>query len=318
MQSAFVTGGSGFLGGHLIAGLCERGVHVRALARSRASSAAVAKLGAEPIGGDLDDVTAMTAGMRGVDVVFHAAAFAKQHGSRREFFQANVAGTEHVLRAARDAHVRRLVHIGTEAVLAEGRPIVNADESVPRARRPAGLYPLTKGLAEARVLAANSAELETVVVRPRLIWGPGDTSVLPELVATVRAGRWAWIAGGHYLTSTCHVDNVVEGALLAATHGRPGDIYFLTDGEPVEFRAFISALLRSRGAEPGAREVPRWFVRALATLTSWMPRPPITKTAIALAGVEVTVSDQKARRELGYTGRTTREAGLHALTQTTA
>src|SRR5687768_15001343 len=106
MESAFVTGGSGFLGGHLIAELCRRGVRVRALARSRAASAAVASLGAESIGGDLQDVTAMTAGMRGVDVVFHAAAFAKQHGTRRDFFQANVAGTEQLLRAARDAHVR--------------------------------------------------------------------------------------------------------------------------------------------------------------------------------------------------------------------
>lgn len=313
MQSAFITGGSGFLGGHLITGLRRQGVSVRALARSPGARASVEALGAEAVPGDLDDVAAMEAGMRGVDVVFHAAAYAKQHGPRADFFRTNVTGTEHVLRAAENAGVRRLVHVGTEAVLAEGQPIVRADESVPRARRPAGLYPLTKGLAEERVLAANGPKLETVVIRPRLIWGPNDTSVLAELVANVRAGRWAWIAGGHYLTSTCHVDNVVEGALLAATRGRPGEIYFLTDGEPVEFRSFISALLRTQGAEPGAREVPRWLVRLLARLTRWMKAPPITATAVALAGVEVTVRDDKARRELGYVGHTTREQGLTAL-----
>jgi nucleoside-diphosphate-sugar epimerase len=313
MKSAFVTGGSGFLGRHLIRGLARQGVTVRALARSRSASAAVEALGAKSIGGDLDDLSAMEAGMRGVDVVFHAAAFAKQHGTRQEFFHANVTGTEHVLSTARSAGVRRLVHIGTEAVLASGKPIVGADENLPRARHPAGLYPLTKGLAEARVLAANSPELQTVVVRPRLIWGPDDTSVLAELVETVRSGRFAWIAGGHYLTSTCHVDNVVEGAILAATRGRPGEIYFLTDGEPVEFRSFIGALLRTQGVDPGTREVPRWLVRLLAALTGWMRTPPITKTAVALAGVEVTVRDHKARRELGYVGQTTREAGLRAL-----
>jgi nucleoside-diphosphate-sugar epimerase len=313
MHTAFVTGGSGFLGGHLIAGLCRQNVSVRALARSDHASGAVRALGAEPISGDLDDVRAMSEGMRGCDVVFHAAAYAKQHGSRLAFFQANVGGTEQVVAAARSAGVRRLVHIGTEAVLADGKPIVRADESVPRAAHPAGLYPLTKGLAEAAVLAANSAQLETVVVRPRFIWGPNDTSVLAELVASVRAGRWAWIDGGHYLTSTCHVDNVVEGALLAAERGRPGEIYFLTDGEPVEFRSFIGELLRTQGVEPGAREVPRWLVRTLAALTSWMREPPVTKTAVALAGVEVTVRDDKARRELGYIGRTTRQQGLDAL-----
>src|SRR6185437_7199560 len=115
----------------------------------------------------------------------------------------------------------------------DGKPIVNADEARPRAVKPAGLYPLTKGLAEAAVIAAITAGgLETVVVRPRFIWGKGDTSLLPELTETVKRGRFGWIGGGRHLTSTCHVRNVIEGALLAAERGKPGEIYFLTDGEP--------------------------------------------------------------------------------------
>jgi nucleoside-diphosphate-sugar epimerase len=313
MREAFVTGGSGFVGQELIRALAARSIAVRGLARSDQAARAVSEAGATAVRGDLNDRDALEHGMRGCDVVFHAAAFVKQHGSRKEFFEANVAGTEHVLAAARAAAVKRFVHVGTEAVLADGKPIVRADETRPRAARPSGLYPLTKGLAEQAVLAANTAHFETVVIRPRLIWGAGDTTLLPDIIAAVKSGRFAWIDGGHYLTSTCHVQNVVEGALLAAERGRGGEIYFLTDGEPLEFRAFLSELLRTQGVEPGDKEVPRWLVSTLATLTSWMSAPPITKTAVALAGVEVSVVDEKARRELGYRAAYSRAAGLDAM-----
>jgi nucleoside-diphosphate-sugar epimerase len=313
MKSAFITGGSGFVGKHLIRALVARGVAVHALARSDDASRAVTEAGATPVPGDLNDRVVLERGMRDCELVFHAAAYVKQHGSRRAFFAANVEGTAHVLAAAKAAGVKRFVHVGTEAVLADGKPIVRADETRPRAANPAGLYPLTKGLAEAAVLAANAPGFATVVIRPRLIWGAGDTTLLPDIVATVKSGRFAWIDGGHYLTSTCHVENVVEGALLAAEKGRGGEIYFLTDGEPIEFRVFLTDLLRTQGVEPGDKEVPRWLVSALATLTSFMRAPPITKTAVALAGVEVSVRDDKARRELGYRAAVSRDAGLAAM-----
>jgi nucleoside-diphosphate-sugar epimerase len=256
----------------------------------------------------------MTEGMKEHDVVFHAAAHVGQHGKLADFLRSNVAGTERVLAAARAAGVRRVVHVSTEAVLADGEPIVRADEARPYPARPAGPYPISKGLAERAVVAANRlGELETVVVRPRFIWGKGDTSVLPELVEAVRRGRFGWIGGGRYLTSTCHVANVVEGTLLAAERGAPGEIYFLTDGPPVEFRAFVTELLATQGVEAGDREVPRWVARTVAALTGWMKQPPVTKTALALVGGEVTVDDAKARRELGYAGKVTREAGMAEL-----
>lgn len=315
MKRAFVTGGSGFVGKRLIAELADaRGVEARALARSEASAIAVRGAGAEPVRGDLDDVRAMAEGMKECDVVFHAAAHVKAYGRLAEFVRVNVQGTVNALAAARAAGVRRFVHVGTEAVLADGRPIVRADEQRPYPARPAGPYPLTKGEAERAVVAANKpGELETVVVRPRFIWGAGDTSVLPELVQAVRKKKFGWIGGGRYLTSTCHVANVVEGALLAAERGSPGEIYFLTDGEPVEFRSFMTELLATQGVDAGDREVPRWLARTVAALTSWKKQPVVTKTAIALVGNEVTVDDAKARRELGYVGKLTRAAGLAEL-----
>jgi nucleoside-diphosphate-sugar epimerase len=320
IQRAFVTGGSGFVGRNLIAALKGSGAEVRALARSATAMWTVERAGAEPVAGNLDDEAALRAGMSGCDVVFHAAAQIGDWGNFADFYRTNVAGTEHVLAAACTSGVPRLVHISTEAVLIGGPPLVHVDETRPRPRRPVGLDPITKGMAEARVLAADSPGLTTVVVRPRFVWGAGDTSVLPQFVAAVRQGTYAWIDGGRYPTSTCHVANACEGLLLAAEFGRGGEIYFLTDGPPVEVRAFGTALLRTQGLEAGDRSVPRvvaWWA-AVAAEALWRVcglagRPPITRMTVRLIGEEVTVDDAKARRELGYQGRLSYEEGLAAM-----
>jgi nucleoside-diphosphate-sugar epimerase len=320
MATAFVTGGSGFVGRNLLRHLRARDTAVRALARSDEAAETVSALGAEPIRGALADEAAMGAGMQECDVVYHAAARVGAGIRREPFYKANVEGTGNALSAALAAGVPRFVHVSTEAVLANGRPIVKADESVPRAKHPAGLYPLTKGLAEERVLAANSPELETVIVRPRFIWGNDDTVLLPRFARAAESGRFMWFGDGRQLTSTCHVDNACQGLILAAERGRAGQIYFVTDGEPVEFRSFITAMLRTQGVEPGDRRMPRRLAWWLATAGEWTWRlfnfegaPLLTRSAVALIGVEVTVSDAKARRELEYEPLISREEGLRAM-----
>lgn len=316
----FVTGGSGFLGRALIRGLEEKGHQVRALARSDAAVETVRAAGAEPVRGDLADVAVMRDGMNGCQWVFHSAAMAKNWGPRREFIEANVRGTENVLEASLAAGVKRLVHVSTEAVLVGGGPLKNVDETRPLPRYPISHYALTKGMAERQVLAASCPERETVVVRPRFIWGKDDTSVLPELIKAVKDGRFAWIGGGRYLTSTCHVRNVVEGCLLAAEKGKAKEIYFLTDGEPVEFRDFITRMLQTQGVTPGNRAVPHAVAAALAfageAVWSFLrirKQPPLTRFDVKVIGEEVTVNDRKAREELGYRPVMTREEGLREM-----
>lgn len=317
----FVTGGSGFVGQHLLRMLCGAGHQVRALARSPASAAIVAAAGAEPVRGDVTDRDALHQGMHGCEVVVHAAAHTEQWGPPHRFEQINVGGTLAVLAAARQAGVRQVVHLSTEAVLADGRPLVRIDESYPRPARPIGEYARTKALAEQRVLAANGDGLATVVVRPRFVWGPGDTTILPALVEAARRGRFAWIDGGRYLTSTCHVANACAGIALAIERGRAGEVYFLTDGEPVQLREFLIALAATEGVTLPDRSLPRRVAWALAVAaeTSWKllrltAEPPITRTFLALSAQEMTVDDSKARRELGFSPALSREAGLAALT----
>lgn len=317
---AFVTGGSGFVGRHLLAALAKRGEPARALARSPQAAEAVRGAGGEPWEGTLNDVERLRVGMEGCDTVFHAAAHVKLSGPRAEFYEANVRGTEAVLEAARAAGVKRLVHVSTEAVLVDGGPMANLNETHPLPTRPVGPYPSTKGEAERLVLRANGPDFTTVAVRPRMVWGPGDTVLLPSLVAAVKSGRLRWIGGGHYLTSTCHVTNLVEGLLLAAEKGQGGQAYFLTDGAPVEFRTFITALLKTQGVTPGDKSIPTALAAAVAVVSDvvWdvlglKGTPPLTRTELLLAGQEVTVNDEKARLELGYTGSVSREEGLRSL-----
>jgi len=314
---AFVTGGSGFLGRNVIEMLRARGHEARALARSDGAAAAVEKAGALAVRGELDDEGALAAGMAGCDVVFHCAADTAQFGDKKRVEAVNVGGTAHALEAAKKAGVKKFVHVSTEAVLVGGPPIVRADESWPRPRHPIGLYPITKGLAEERVLAANSPELATVIVRPRFIWGRGDTSVMPILVDAVKTGRFRWIGGGRHLTSTCHVANVVHGMLLAAEKGKGGEIYFLTDGDSVEVRGFLSQLLQAYNVSPPVAALPFWVARlaAFAAEAAWSllrlkGEPPVTRSAVRLIGQEVTVVDDKARRELGYAPIVSRAEGL--------
>ena len=320
-MDVFVTGGSGFLGRHLLRALQSDGHRTRALARSDTAAATVAELGADPVRGDVSDAAALEKGMAGCDVVVHAAALTDQWGPAERFHAVNVGGTASVLAAARNAGVPRLVHVSSEAVLADGRPLVRVDESYPRPPAPVGLYPLTKGLAEDLVLRANGPDLATVAVRPRLVWGPEDTSVLPVIVESVRRGRWAWVDGGNYLTSTCHVTNTCEGILSAAERGRGGEVYFLTDGPDLTVREFLTRLAATAGVTLPGRSIPRRAAWASATVleTAWSVlrlrgEPPLTRTFLALAAQEMTVDDAKARRELGYVGRLSRDQGLAELT----
>jgi nucleoside-diphosphate-sugar epimerase len=320
-RAAFVTGGSGFVGRHLISFLRERGWTVRALARSDAAAAAVEKAGAAAVRGDLDDAEAMRRGMEGCEVVFHAAAKVEVWGKRADFQRINIDGTQRLCDAARAAGVKKVVHVSTEAVLVDGTPIRDADETRPLPARPLGLYPWSKGAAEEVVRRANRDGLTAVIVRPRFIWGKGDTTLLPRLVDLVKRGKYAWIAGGAFDTSTCHVLNLCEALLLAAEKGKGGETYFVTDGDPIEFRRFLTDMMQTAGVDPSrARSLPRWLARAFAVVVEGVWRlfalksePPVTRTTVRLAGETVTVVDAKARRELGYRPIVTREQGLAAM-----
>lgn len=305
--TAFVTGASGFVGGALTRSLIDDGWTVRALARSSEAGKRVSELGATPVPGDLGDRQAIVNGAAGCELAFHSAAVAGSWAEPELLRRANVEGTANALAGCAAAGAKRFVHVGTEAALTAGGPLVEVDESAPLRPDSPIAYSATKARAEELVRAASKQGFETVVVRPRLIWGPGDTGFLPELLEAVESGRFAWINGGEHRTSTSHIDNVVHGLRLAAESGRAGGVYFVTDGEPVVFREFVTDLLATEGATPPERSVPRPLARAAAATAEglWgrLPLPgdpPLSRLAVWLASAEATLKIDRARVELGY------------------
>lgn len=301
----FVTGGSGFVGGHVIEALCAAGHEVRALARSDRSAEVVEGYGATAARGELGAVREED--LAGCDAVVHCAAFVEEWGTREDFWRTNVEGTTQLLEAARRAGVGRFIHIGTEAALFDGHDLVAIDERAPYPAHQRFLYSETKAEAERRVLAANAPGFTTISLRPRLVWGPRDASVLPVIVRMAKEGGWVWIGGGRAHTSTTHVANLAHAVTLALTRGRGGEAYFVADEGERTLREFLSAYAETEGVALPGRSAPGWLVRSIARMVegAWhlfrvRRRPPLTRFSASMMSRTVTVRTDKAKKELGY------------------
>ena len=314
----FITGASGFVGGAAARLLRAKGHRVSAMSRSEKSDAAIRALGAEPVRCDLDSIAASQ--MQGIDVVVHAAAFVESWGPKDAWFRSNVLGTQAVLDAARRAGVKRFIHIGTEAAICRGQNINGADERYPLAPDSPYPYCATKAQAEIRVRSANSAELATIVLRPRFIWGPGDKTLLPSVEAMTRAGRFAWIDGGEARTSTIHIDNLCHAIELALTKGKGGEAYFILDDGDISMKAMVSGMAASIGLSLPEKSAPSWLLGRVAVVAESVWRlfnlkgePPITRQVVMVMKCDCVLDGRKARDELGYIPLISREAGLAAM-----
>jgi len=313
----FVTGGSGFVGGHVLEALAPSH-EVQAMARSPRSAETVARYGATAVSADLADVGPEH--LAGCDAVVHCAAYVEEWGTREQYWRANVDGTTRLLDAARRAGVRRFLHIGTEAALFDGHDLVDVDERHPYPATQRFLYSETKAEAERRVLAASAAGFTALSLRPRFVWGPRDTTVLPAVLRMAREGAWSWLDGGRSRTSTTHVANLAHAVGLALTAGPGGEAYFIADEGTRTMREFLTALAQTQGVALPDRSVPGALARPLsgALEGAWRAlgirrAPPVTAFAMAMMSREVTVNTAKARRELGYAPILDVAAGLAAL-----
>ena len=185
-----------------------------------------------------------------------------------------------------------------------------------------GVSQATYSRAERLVLAANAEGFTTVALRPRLVWGPGDQTVLPAILRMAREGRFAWIDGGRVRTSTTHVANLVHGVTLALTRGQGGQAYFVADDGERTIRDMLTRLAATQGVTLPGRSVPGKLARALAAMTegAWRllrlkNQPPLTRFTAAMMSSAVTVRTDKARAELGYAPVVTVDEGIAALSR---
>lgn len=320
--SALVSGATGFLGGHLLIRLREKGFHVRALARPTSDIAGLVRSGVELSEGDVADRGSLRRAMAGRQLVFHTAGRVSDWGTRREFWQANVEGTANVIAACREAGVRRLVHVSSLTVLGLPRSGARVDETSPVDDASRDFYTLSKIAGERLVREANGGGgLETVVIRPGVIWGPGDATIVPRLAALLRRGRLVFIGRGANHLGLSHVENLSQGLILAAlAPAAAGQTYHLTDGEEITARAAFCALAAVQGVAPPRFALPFPAAYALAAMMEWKSRtrgavvpPALTRYGVRLVACDCRYDNRKAQNELGYRPALTFRQGIASL-----
>ncbi len=320
-ENVFVTGGSGFVGQHLIKVLLNNGYGVYGLARSPKSMAKIEKSGAIPV---LDDLTRLShntqAALKKCEYVIHSAAYMDFNYEEEKFYSINVVGTRGLLTLAKEQGVKRFIYISAAPVV-PGSPIVNVTEETAQDGLPKALYPKTKALAEREVLSANDDNFITISLRPPAIWGPNNHH-FQEVLERVKQKKWAWIGGGRQILSTVHIQNLAAAVLAAMHHGNGGEAYFITDGDRRSMRESFTEIIKAYGLDPGHREIPLGIASFLAQMSEFIwrllgltSRPPIPPLAIRLMAREFSVSDEKARKELKYRNAITFEEGIRNLLQ---
>ncbi len=261
-----ITGGGGVVGGAVARVLVREGCDVVSLQRGTISDAlrsmGVSELRAD-ITGDVDD---LTAAFRGADAVVHAAARVDIVGPWEEYERINIAGTAAVVDAARAAGVGRLVMVSSPSVAHAGRALVGAPAGAADPTAARGNYARSKAAAELLALDANSDDMAVVVVRPHLVWGPGDSQLTERIIERARSGRLVTIGSGAALIDTTYIDNAGD-AIAAAAHRAAvpsvrGRAFVVSNGEPRTVLEMLTRIARAGGAAGPSREVPYAVARA--------------------------------------------------------
>ena len=315
-MTILVTGATGFVGSAVARRLAARGAAVRVLARPGADRRNLAGVDAEVVEGDLTRPVSLRKAVRGCEAVIHVAAdYRLWVRDPAPMFRANIDGTSHLMRAAADAGVRRIVYTSSVATLglsADGAP---ADEETPVAfDHMIGPYKQSKFLAEAEVRRlVRDHGLPCVIVNPSTPVGPGDVRPTPTGRMIVEAARGRMPAYVDTGLNVVHVDDVADGHLLALDEGAVGARYIL-GGENMEFRRILVEIARHAGRRPQRWRVPHGLVLPVAVVAETWARwrnggePLVTVDGVRMARKRMFFTSAKAGRELGYHARPAAEA----------
>jgi nucleoside-diphosphate-sugar epimerase len=323
-MNTLITGGTGFLGRRLVARFLAAGDSVTVLGRTPAPD--LEAQGVRFIRASLDDAAAVRAACTGIEAVFHTAAKVGVWGRYDDFFRTNVLGTRALLEGCCVHGVQRLIYTSTPSVVYNGQALANANESLPLTTDCPSPYPLTKAIAEHEVLAANSATLRTVALRPHLIFGVGDPHLVPRGLARARAGRLRIVGSGQNRVDLVHVENAVDAHLLAeqslTQENSPaaGCAYFITNGEPVLLWDWINRLLQKLGRPPVTKKISLSAASQIGAIceAAWkiLPvdsEPPMTRFIATELAKDHWFDITAARRDLGYAPRVSMAAGTAEL-----
>ncbi|MCG7417668.1 NAD-dependent epimerase/dehydratase family protein [Microbacterium sp. ACRRU] len=316
-MKVLATGASGFLGRAVVRALQQAGHDVRTLQR-RPSGVA----GAEDHLGSVTDPDATAAAVEGVDAVVHMAAKVSLAGDPAEFHAVNVEGTRTLLDAATAAGVTRIVHVSSPSVAHAGHALqgVGAEPADPAGAR--GEYARAKAEAELIALGRAGDAASLVVIRPHLVWGPGDTQLIARVLDRARRGRLPLLNGGTALIDSTYVDNAASGiaAALARVDDVSGRAYVLTNGEPRPVGDLLAGICRASGVRPPRFSVPARVAVAAGALVErvWAVRPgqdepPMTRFLAEQLSTAHWFDQTEIRRDLRWTPAVSIDEGLRRL-----
>jgi nucleoside-diphosphate-sugar epimerase len=306
-MNVLVTGATGFVGGALARRLVAEGWRVTGLGRNRAAGAPLEQLGVEMIYGDLGEGEVVRFVCEGQQLIFHCGAVSAAWGKYDDFYRANLIGTRHIVEASVQQQGVRLIHVSTPSIYFGYRSRLNVNEqgAIPA---PANAYVNTKWAAE-KIIQMHRHGVQSIVLRPRAIFGEGDTSLLPRLLQRLKQGRLPIIGDGNNIVDLTYIDNVVEALWLAA-HAPDtawGRAYNITNGEPVLLWQVIARIAEEMGYPAPTRRIPTAVAFGIAGTLEGLWRvlrlrgePPLTRFAVAALANSTTLDITAAREWLGY------------------
>lgn len=320
-MNILVTGGTGFLGQRLAQRLLSEGHRVTVLGRNEAIGEQLESRGARFFRADLGDAERVGEACRGQEVVFHSGALSSPWGRYEAFHRANVLGTRHVTEGCLSHGVRRLVHVSTPSIYFDFRDRHRIAEHDPLPRKRVNAYAETKLAAEGLVDEAHRRGLETITFRPRALFGPGDTTILPRLIKANRKGSLPLFGTESPLIDITYVDNVVDALLLGrdALPEALGRKYNITNGEPVRLHAMLEKLFARLEMPYRPRPVPYAIAYGLAGAMELVSatllggrEPLLTRYSVGVLAKSQTLDISEARQWLGYVPRVSVDEGLEA------
>lgn len=310
-MKVFVTGGTGFIGGEIVRQLRDRGDEVVCLVRTPSKATKLRELGCELVSGNLGDEAAIRKGMTGCDAIIHAAAMyevgipAKQ---RPGMWEANVTGTERVMKAALEEKVPRIVYVSTVGIFGNTHKQV-VDEGYKNPETDfTSYYEETKLEAHKLVQRMiDEQELPAIIVQPGGVYGPGDTSQVADLLGQFFAGKLPLMPFPELGICMSHVEDIASGVLLALHRGGLGETYVIS-GPVTTMREAIETVAKVSGRKAPRRNLPTGLMKAMIPVGPLvgkvMGQPPNLRELISSAdNVTFWASYDKAQRELGYSPR---------------
>ena len=321
MKHVLVTGGGGFLGSAIVKLLADRNIHVRTLTRNKYPG--LTAMGVEQVQGDIADTTATIKACRGIDTIFHTAAKAGIWGPYHQFYQTNVIGTQNILAVCRTNPDINLIYTSSPSVVFDGQDMKGVDESSPYPKKFKAHYPKTKAMAEQSILSACKNGLKAIILRPHLIWGPGDNHLAPRILT--RARRLRQIGDGSNKVDTIYIDNAAIAHLLAqkALSKDPalsGRIYFISQDRPIKLWEMINHILAA-GAKPSVTRtispkkayVIGAMLESIFRVLKIKREPPMTRFLAQELSLSHWFDIRAAKKDLGYTPKTSTNEGLEHL-----